>query len=82
MNDTANEGVLQMYTNHSWNTFCDDTFGYEEAVTACRQLHLPTYEYYNSLKLLQTQIKITTGNKKSMHLRARYIKTMTLYIPI
>ncbi|XP_078332359.1 uncharacterized protein LOC144625438 isoform X3 [Crassostrea virginica] len=42
MNDTANEGVLQMYTNHSWNTFCDDTFGYEEAVTACRQLHLPT----------------------------------------
>ncbi|XP_048726962.2 uncharacterized protein LOC125645465 isoform X2 [Ostrea edulis] len=41
MNATGTEGILQIYRNQSWNTFCDDSFTRSDALVACRQLRLP-----------------------------------------
>ncbi|XP_048726964.2 uncharacterized protein LOC125645466 isoform X2 [Ostrea edulis] len=41
-NVIGREGILQIYKNRSWNTFCDDSFARDEALVACRQLRLPT----------------------------------------
>uniref|UniRef100_K1RT07 Lysyl oxidase-like protein 2 n=1 Tax=Magallana gigas TaxID=29159 RepID=K1RT07_MAGGI len=41
-NKTDNEGILQLYINRTWTTFCDNNFKYKESLVACRQLHLPT----------------------------------------
>ncbi|XP_052705082.1 uncharacterized protein LOC128180917 isoform X1 [Crassostrea angulata] len=41
-NETGTEGLLLLYRNRTWNTFCDDFFSSVDAIVACRQLHLPS----------------------------------------
>ncbi|XP_048726961.2 uncharacterized protein LOC125645464 isoform X2 [Ostrea edulis] len=53
-NVNGSKGVLQIYKNESWNTFCDDSFARDEALVACRQLRLPTrYITFATIKYSQ-----------------------------
>ncbi|KAL4218943.1 Zona pellucida-like domain [Mactra antiquata] len=41
-NSTATQGRLEVYYENAWGLICDDAFGREEAIVACRQLGSPT----------------------------------------
>ncbi|XP_025100437.1 scavenger receptor cysteine-rich type 1 protein M130-like isoform X2 [Pomacea canaliculata] len=40
VNGTAEAGRLEIFHDGTWNTVCDDSFGQEEALVACRMLGL------------------------------------------
>ena len=39
---SLSEGKLEVYLNNQWTSVCNETFGENEATTACRQLGYTT----------------------------------------
>ena len=44
---SLSKGWLQVYLNQEWTFVCNETFGENEAMTACRQLGYTTYISYD-----------------------------------
>ncbi|XP_064388336.1 soluble scavenger receptor cysteine-rich domain-containing protein SSC5D-like [Halichondria panicea] len=59
----GSSGRLEIYYSGEWGTVCNDSFGIDEAVVACRQLGFSTYTRYGTVGALgfsQTSSTIRT----------------------
>ena len=43
----TNDGILEVYYWSGWNSVCDDGWGIEESIVACRQLGFTTFSSYS-----------------------------------
>ena len=43
-------GKLQVYLNGKWTFVCDESFGYDEAESSCKQLGYTGHCFYSTLR--------------------------------
>ena len=66
----TNDGILEIYHSGRWGTVCDDGWGSEESIVACKQLGSTNYVFYkhgNSITHdLWLDDVICNGNESSL----------------